>query len=138
MPFTNSVTVRFQHCDPAGIVFYPRYFEMFNLTIEKWFEEIIDVGFNKLHFENRLGIPMVRMETDFKAMSRLEDVLNFTLKVNRMGNASINCIVHAECNGETRVQADMTMVCFDLDANKPTPWPTHIRPKIETYMEAMS
>ena len=30
--FSHEQRVRFGHCDPAGIVFYPRYFEMINLT----------------------------------------------------------------------------------------------------------
>ena len=39
MSFTTTRKVRFEHCDPAGIVFYPRYFEMINGTVEDWFEE---------------------------------------------------------------------------------------------------
>ena len=35
MAFVFPQKVRFQHCDPAGIVFYPRYFEMLNTTIEE-------------------------------------------------------------------------------------------------------
>ena len=31
--------VRFGHCDPAGIVFYPRYFEMLNALVEDWISE---------------------------------------------------------------------------------------------------
>ena len=37
--FTVDIPVRFQHTDPAGIVFYPRYFEMINQVIEDWFAE---------------------------------------------------------------------------------------------------
>ena len=35
--FETVIPVRFQHCDPAGIVFYPRYLEMINQTVEEWF-----------------------------------------------------------------------------------------------------
>ena len=28
--FTLPFTIRFRHCDAAGIVFYPRYFTMFH------------------------------------------------------------------------------------------------------------
>ena len=35
--FTRSVTVRFSHCDPAGIVYFPHYFDMFNGLIEDWY-----------------------------------------------------------------------------------------------------
>ena len=33
MAFIAQRKVRFQHCDPAGIVFYPRYFEMLNSVV---------------------------------------------------------------------------------------------------------
>ena len=35
--FQTQIEVRFADCDPAGIVFYPRYFEMFNGLVDVWF-----------------------------------------------------------------------------------------------------
>jgi 4-hydroxybenzoyl-CoA thioesterase len=32
--YQREVLVRFAHCDPAGIVFYARYFEMINGVVE--------------------------------------------------------------------------------------------------------
>jgi 4-hydroxybenzoyl-CoA thioesterase len=29
-PFECDKLIRFHHCDPAGIVFYPQYFVLFN------------------------------------------------------------------------------------------------------------
>ena len=49
--FEEVQTVRFQHCDPAGIVFYPRYYEMLNLTVERFFERQLGYSFNRLHTE---------------------------------------------------------------------------------------
>ena len=57
MAFTTQRKVRFQHCDPAGIVFYPRYFEMINSVVEDWFEEVLQHDFNKLHVESGTGVP---------------------------------------------------------------------------------
>ena len=37
MSFQISTKVRFGDVDPAGIVFYPRYFEMLNAAVEDWF-----------------------------------------------------------------------------------------------------
>ncbi len=131
MAFTLPITIRFAHCDMAGIVFYPRYFEMFNLVVEEWFEKVIGIGFYQLHATERIGIPVVRMENDFKAMSRLEDVLDFTLSVNRLGDSSMNIIIQAVCDQEIRCAADMTIVCVDLDSAKKQSWPEAIRSKIK-------
>ncbi|MBC8445272.1 MAG: acyl-CoA thioesterase [Rhodospirillaceae bacterium] len=131
MAFTIPITIRFQHCDLAGIVFYPRYFEMFNLVVEEWFEKVIGIGFSRLHHKERIGIPQVRMETEFKAMSRLEDVLDFTLSVKRLGDSSLNATIEAVCGNEVRCCTDMTIVCVDLDSGKKQSWPEAIRSKIE-------
>jgi len=32
--FTRSVPIRFSHCDSAGIVYFPHYFNMFNGLVE--------------------------------------------------------------------------------------------------------
>ena len=37
--YQREVLVRFAHCDPAGIVFYARYFEMINGVVEDWVRE---------------------------------------------------------------------------------------------------
>ena len=33
-PFAADKPIRFHHCDPAGIVFYPQYFVLFNELVE--------------------------------------------------------------------------------------------------------
>ena len=32
--FERDVLIRFSHCDPAGIVFFPQYLVMFNNHVE--------------------------------------------------------------------------------------------------------
>jgi len=55
--FTLQQKVRFQHCDPAGIVFYPRYFEMINATVEEWFAQRLGVPFETLHGALGAAVP---------------------------------------------------------------------------------
>ena len=38
MAFLHPQAVLFRHCDPAGIVFYPRYFEMLNDCVEAFLD----------------------------------------------------------------------------------------------------
>jgi acyl-CoA thioesterase FadM len=46
--FTRTVPIRFSHCDPAGIVYFPHYFDMFNGLIEDWYTEQ-RAGLGNLH-----------------------------------------------------------------------------------------
>ena len=43
--FQREQVVRFGHCDPAGIVFFPRYFEMLNELVEDWFAQALGLPF---------------------------------------------------------------------------------------------
>jgi 4-hydroxybenzoyl-CoA thioesterase len=54
--------VRFSHCDPAGIVFYPRFFEIVHDAKEDWFREAVGLPFRELIGERREGFPIVRLE----------------------------------------------------------------------------
>jgi acyl-CoA thioesterase FadM len=43
--FSRTVPIRFSHCDPAGIVYFPHYFGMFNGLIEDWYTEQLGVDY---------------------------------------------------------------------------------------------
>ena len=62
-PFVSQVEVRFRHCGPAGIVFYPRYFEMINDFVEEWFDKGMGLPFHALHVERHIGTPMASVTT---------------------------------------------------------------------------
>jgi hypothetical protein len=55
--FRRERVIRFSDCDPAGIVFYPQYFVMFNGLLEDWFSDDLGVGFDALVLERRIGVP---------------------------------------------------------------------------------
>ena len=62
--------VRFRDCDPAGIVFYPRYFAMMNDLVETFFDEAIGWSFAEMHAHGGYGVPLGQVETRFTAPSR--------------------------------------------------------------------
>ena len=74
---TNRKTIHFEwgDCDPAGIVYYPRYLEYFDNCTAALFEQ---AGFPKqemLKTHGIAGIPMVDMRVRFLVPSRFgEDV----------------------------------------------------------------
>jgi 4-hydroxybenzoyl-CoA thioesterase len=132
MPFTTQRKVRFQHCDPAGIVFYPRYFEMLNSVVEDFFAEAVEHDFSQLHVESRTGVPTAHIETDFHAPSRLGETLTFELTIRDIGRTSMALRTVAHCDGEPRLTCDSTLVFIDLDSGRPLPWPDAMRRRFAT------
>lgn len=130
MAFTTQRKVRFQHCDPAGIVFYPRYFELINSVVEDWFEEVVHHDFNRLHVESGTGVPTAAIDTEFHAPSRLGELLTFELRVQAIGRSSLTLQISAYCNEQKRLTSSSTLVFMDLSSGKSMPWTEAIRQRI--------
>jgi 4-hydroxybenzoyl-CoA thioesterase len=128
--FRRQELVRFQHCDPAGIVFYPRYVEMINATIEDWFAQAVGTDFAKIHGELRSAIPVVSLQIDFHAPSRLGEVLDFDLTVEQLGSTSIKIRVSASAGGVVRLSGLVTLVHISLEDYRPRLWPDAIRERV--------
>ncbi len=133
--FTVDIPVRFQHTDPAGIVFYPRYFEMINQVVEDWFAEALGVDFRTLHSQHLCGVPTVRLESDFKRPSRLGEVLTFSLGVETLGKSSFTLDLCASCQGEERLRAKAVLAYVGLDDFGPVPIPCELRRAMERFCE---
>jgi 4-hydroxybenzoyl-CoA thioesterase len=133
--FTLQQKVRFQHCDPAGIVFYPRYFEMINTTVEEWFAERLGVPFETLHGAMGAAVPTASLSIKFHAPSRLGDMLEFRLRPARIGRASLVLSIEAHCGAERRLGMESTLVFTRKGVKGPEPWPDDIRARISQELE---
>ncbi|WP_404478204.1 acyl-CoA thioesterase [Novosphingobium sp. BL-52-GroH] len=131
MPFITRAQVRFADVDPAGIVFYPRYFEMLNGAVEDWFEQDLGLDFGTMHLDHHLGVPTVKLETEFVSPSRLGDRLEITLTPVRLGRTSCAITVVFSGEGRERLRAQVVLVCMDLNVHRPVEWPEGVRAAIE-------
>src|SRR5262249_54991581 len=68
--------IRFADCDPAGIVYFPRFLEMANEIVENWFEARLALTFKDFHFERRWGVPLVNTKVEFLKACRLGETLH--------------------------------------------------------------
>lgn len=62
--FRAEKLIRFQHCDPAGIVFYPQYFVLFHELMEDWFNEGLGGNYAEYIREQGMGLPTVKVECE--------------------------------------------------------------------------
>ena len=135
MTYQVSRRVRFAHCDPAAIVFFPRYFEMINSVVEDWFAEVIGVDFNRMHQELGVGVPTVSLQTDFTSPSRLGETLIFSLQPREVGRSSLQLAIEAHCGDELRLRNGSTLVYVDMTTGRPIAWPEAMRQQFEHLIE---
>jgi 4-hydroxybenzoyl-CoA thioesterase len=129
-PYRSQIQVRFAHCDLAGIVFYPRYIEMFNNLVEDWCHAT-GVPYAEIQDGRGTGLPVVHLNVDFAAPSRMGDILDATLAVRAVGVTSLTLdIVLRGPDGAERVRANMIVVLVDMETKLPVPFPDAVKAKL--------
>jgi 4-hydroxybenzoyl-CoA thioesterase len=87
----------------------------------------LGINYDGLIGARRLGLPTVRLEVDFTAVSRHGDSLTLRLHLARVGGSSMH-LEHSFWGGEQlRLRARQVLVCTSLETHRPQPWPEDIR-----------
>ena len=136
--FQRERRIRFADCDPAGIVFYPQYFVMFNGLVEDWINDELRIGYADLVLTRGVGLPTVRLEAEFKAVSRLGDPVHLSLGVERLGSRSLT--LRLQCTGErgaddVRMSLRQVIVTTSLTTHKSIEIPTDLRDAVASFAE---
>jgi 4-hydroxybenzoyl-CoA thioesterase len=131
--FTRSVAIRFSHCDPAGIVYFPHYFDMFNGLLEDWYTHELGYDYAELVIGKHFGFPFVHIECDFLYPSRMGECLDLTLLVDRIGRSSLRLTIVGHLDRRERLRARMVTAMMSLDTRQSVELPADLRAKIEGY-----
>jgi len=135
--FERERVVRFSDCDPAGIVFYPQYFVMFNGLVEDWFDDGLQIGYERLVAQRRIGLPTVRLEADFRGVSRFGDKVKLALAVERVGERSLT--LQLQClgaGGDLRMQMRQVLVTTSLASHQAIAIPSDLREALHRAPQA--
>ena len=133
--FSVDMPIRFSHSDPAGIVYYPNYFDMFNAVIEDWFAGALRVDYADQILKSRLGFPTVHAECDFFVPSRMGERLTFTLLVRAIGRSSTRLEIVGHVGAQERLRARLVVVVISLDTGRAIPIPEDLRARFSTYQQ---
>lgn len=134
MAFVHQNPVRFAHVDAAGIVFYPRYFEMVNAAVEELFAAA-GCDFATLHLTQGKAVPTVHLTVDFTAPSRLGDLLDFHLNLVKLGRSSLTLGIDVHCGGAPRLTGTVTLVHIDLAHGTSEAWPAPLAERLRDALE---
>jgi 4-hydroxybenzoyl-CoA thioesterase len=131
--FTRPVQIRFSHCDPAGIVYFPHYFNMFNGLIEDWYTEELKVDYADLILHDQHGFPFVHVETDFKIPSRMGETIDLTLLIEKIGRSSLTLLIVGHHEGIERLRARTVTAMMSLSTKQSVELPATLRAAFEAY-----
>jgi 4-hydroxybenzoyl-CoA thioesterase len=116
----RSVRIVWGDCDPAGIVFYPRYFEMFDASTTALFERAL--GMTKFQFVkayDSVGYPMVDTRARFLLPTRYGDDVVIETEIIEIKRSSFEIRHRLTKDGALAVEGFETRVWVGRDPNDP-------------------
>lgn len=133
MSYTYSSRVRFTHTDPAGYVFFPRFFDKFQAAVEDWFTLHLEIDYTALLLKKGIGLPTVHTECTFFKPCLLGEILDLKVELLAIGSTSLTIAFIGSVTSEQRLQAQSVLVFIDLKDGRPVAISDELRTKFELY-----
>lgn len=133
--YIHRTLVRFTHTDPAGYVFFPHFFEMFQAAVEDWFNDCLGLNYADLILQGGVGFPTARTECDFLRPCRLGETLELRLALEQVGRTSFTLRFDGSVRGEARLCARSVLVTIEMEQGRPQPLGADLRQRLQTYLE---
>jgi 4-hydroxybenzoyl-CoA thioesterase len=136
LAYRTTIPVRFGDCDPAGIVYFPRFFNFFHGCFEDFFRDCAGITYHQVIHGERVGFPVVHLEADFKVPLRQGDMTEVELAVKKLGHTSITCRyrVYNRATGHLCGESTITVVVVHLDTLQPLPIPEKYRQAFASHL----
>jgi 4-hydroxybenzoyl-CoA thioesterase len=131
--FQREILVRFGHCDAAGWVFYPRYFEMVSDFVEDWFEDGLEASAPGLFHHKQILTPSVHFTVDFEKPTRYGDRLTFNLWAMKVGRTSCELRIEASLGGELRMRVKQVLVFISAKTARATNIPPELVSRMHRF-----
>lgn len=135
--YTVEEYVRWEDIDAAGIINYQAYLRFFGLAEA---ELLRSAGLNYKFLFESLGIwlPRVRVECDFHAPVKLDELLAVEAYFSRVGRTSVHLDFEVRRKDDPRLvvaSGRYVLVCVAQKDFRPVPLPEKFREKIARFVE---
>jgi 4-hydroxybenzoyl-CoA thioesterase len=116
----RTIRIEWCDCDPAGIIFYPRYFEIFDTGTTALFERVL--GMNKIDYLKAFdfaGHPVVETRARFRQPTRFGDAIAIETKLVECAESGLKLEHRISKGGALAVEGFETRVWVTRDAADP-------------------
>jgi acyl-CoA thioester hydrolase len=127
--FTWSVRVYYEDTDAGGIVFYANYLKFFERARTEWLRTL-EINQHELLLQHGAMFVVKRANIDYHAPAKLDDVITLTLRIEKLGRASVQFIQEASCGPALLASAHVKVGCVDQAGLKPRPLPDAVAAKM--------
>ena len=124
--FSATMRIYWEDTDAAGIVFYANYLKFFERARSEWLRSL---GFGQESLRKDAGIAFVVSATAlrYRRPARLDDVIDVSVAVVHLGQASLEIAQEARRAGELLAEGTIRIGCVELGTFRPCRIPNDIR-----------
>lgn len=133
--FRFAQPIRFSHCDPAGVLYFPHVFDFVSAALEDWFAQRLGLPFHVLHLEQRRGNPVVRTHCEFITPCRFGETLTLDLEPVIVGRSSIETRVSGTVEGAPRFNVRHKTAMMSMDTMRAMALPDEIRARATAELQ---
>lgn len=129
--FRHTLRVRFQECDPQGVVYFARYPEYYDLTITELWRE----AFGSYGAMVAAGTDLVVAEqrVRYLAPALFDDLIDVDVTVDRLGDTSMLSSYTVTRADELLVEGDFRHVFIEVATKAKKTIPEEIRSVLAGY-----
>jgi acyl-CoA thioester hydrolase len=129
-PFRHTLRVRYNECDPQGVVFNANYLTYFDLTMtELWrelggYQAMVDAGVDMVVAEARVR---------YRSPLRFDDQFEGVVRIDRLGETSMSAAIELLRDGEVAADGALRYVFMGTGGGEKRPIPDEIRQRLSAY-----
>lgn len=110
--FSFSIRVYWEDTDAGSIVYYANYLKFFERARSEWLRQL-GVEQGALLLSEGCMFVVSEIQTKFHLPARIDDLLAVTVRVKKLGHASIHLhqTAYVKTDGDTKTKSNFQLVC---------------------------
>jgi YbgC/YbaW family acyl-CoA thioester hydrolase len=132
--FRIEERVRWGDVDAARIIFYGAYIRFFEIAETELFRAV-GLPYGRMFDELDVWLPRAHLECDFRQAAQLDDLLEVSVYVGRVGTKSLRLDFEVRRNGDPSIVADahFVLVAVRRGAFDSVPVPDELKRRLAPY-----
>jgi acyl-CoA thioester hydrolase len=134
--FRIEERVRWGDVDAARIIFYGAYIRFFEIAETELFRAV-GLSYGRMFDELDVWLPRAHLECDFRRAAQLDDLLEVSVFVGRIGVKSLRLNFEVRRNGEAEIVAEAHFVLVAVRRNtfESVPIPDELKQRLAPYTQ---
>lgn len=129
--FRHSLRIRYQECDPQGVVYFARYPEYYDLALTELFREAM--GSYQAMVDAGSDMVVAEQSIRYRSSGRFDELVDIDVSIDQLGDTSMLSSYTISREGELLVEGDMRHVFIDVATKQKQSMPADIRAALAPY-----